>query len=463
MAQSWTLNKNLSNWNVYSTVDKWALKHVANDAQYARFEWGNGENTVLKLNGTDSGEGMQFNLNTASNWLTLSGIDGLGSNSVFWSNLEGTYANKMRVIDDWGTFQGSNGLATQLWGSEAIVGGGMQKVSTGYGFDIASNVLKADTAELATQHDLTTIVTGDPSVWYESGAIAADNIADEIYHTGDVHIGDAAMSLPGKFNVLSGTSKFYVQDAGPFPLLYIGGSSSSVAGIFRRVTGSASLYFGEDSDSGGTFFRGTGGLTASATVTSGINWAFIKNQATNATTNKARLGLGPHGGYTIAVAPYIESFNVSNNAGLGFGTYNGSLTEKMRIMPDGKVGIGETNPQQTLHVTGTMRLTGSDGTPTAPMGRDADGDVSAMTEGYGINYTGGNVEVDNTVIAPINNPAFTGTVTLPGYTVATLPAGTIGMTAYVTDATAPTFMGTVVGGGAVVAKVFFDGTNWITQ
>jgi len=54
-------------------------------------------------------------------------------------------------------------------------------------------------------------------------------------------------------------------------------------------------------------------------------------------------------------------------------------------------------------------------------------------------------------------------VRLKGYTVATLPAGTIGDTAYCTDLLSPTFMGVATGGGAVVGKVFFNGTNWITQ
>lgn len=58
--------------------------------------------------------------------------------------------------------------------------------------------------------------------------------------------------------------------------------------------------------------------------------------------------------------------------------------------------------------------------------------------------------------------AAAGTVRLFGYTVATLPAGTIGDTAYVTDATTPTAGGVAVGGGALKRPVFFDGTNWIT-
>jgi hypothetical protein len=54
-------------------------------------------------------------------------------------------------------------------------------------------------------------------------------------------------------------------------------------------------------------------------------------------------------------------------------------------------------------------------------------------------------------------------IRLPGYTVATLPAGAAGDTAYVTDALAPVFLGTVVGGGAVTCPVFFDGANWVVS
>lgn len=52
-------------------------------------------------------------------------------------------------------------------------------------------------------------------------------------------------------------------------------------------------------------------------------------------------------------------------------------------------------------------------------------------------------------------------VRLKGYTVATLPTGTQGDTCFVTDALAPTFNTTIVGGGAIVTKVFYNGTNWI--
>jgi hypothetical protein len=67
------------------------------------------------------------------------------------------------------------------------------------------------------------------------------------------------------------------------------------------------------------------------------------------------------------------------------------------------------------------------------------------------------------------SPAGTGVVTvgsslrLKDYTVATLPAGTVGDTAYVTDALTPASLVTVTGGGAMVVPVFYNGSNWIVQ
>lgn len=58
---------------------------------------------------------------------------------------------------------------------------------------------------------------------------------------------------------------------------------------------------------------------------------------------------------------------------------------------------------------------------------------------------------------------FGGVINLKSYTVATLPAGVTGDMAYVTDATAPTYLGTLTGGGAVVCPVFYNGTAWVSH
>jgi Phage tail repeat like len=53
-------------------------------------------------------------------------------------------------------------------------------------------------------------------------------------------------------------------------------------------------------------------------------------------------------------------------------------------------------------------------------------------------------------------------IVLPSYTVATLPTGVEGMRAYVTDATAPTYLGALTGGGAVKCPVFYNGSAWVS-
>jgi hypothetical protein len=54
-------------------------------------------------------------------------------------------------------------------------------------------------------------------------------------------------------------------------------------------------------------------------------------------------------------------------------------------------------------------------------------------------------------------------VGLKVYTVATLPAaGTIGRIACVSDATLPTYLGVLVGGGAIKTPVFDNGTAWVS-
>ena len=59
---------------------------------------------------------------------------------------------------------------------------------------------------------------------------------------------------------------------------------------------------------------------------------------------------------------------------------------------------------------------------------------------------------------------FNGPVKLRGYTFATLPTGSIGDKAYITDGAAiPLYRANAAGGGSTVTEVFFDGTNWINS
>lgn len=73
----------------------------------------------------------------------------------------------------------------------------------------------------------------------------------------------------------------------------------------------------------------------------------------------------------------------------GTGGYTAATQDFVIYTSEQTVGIGTLLPNQTLEVDGTMRLTGSDGTAITIMGRDADGDISAITVGTGLDLTAG--------------------------------------------------------------------------
>ncbi|GBQ90382.1 hypothetical protein AA13595_2878 [Gluconacetobacter johannae DSM 13595] len=61
------------------------------------------------------------------------------------------------------------------------------------------------------------------------------------------------------------------------------------------------------------------------------------------------------------------------------------------------------------------------------------------------------------------NLKLAGVAQTAGYTVSTLPGGSAGMRAYVTDAASCPFMGTLSGGGSTVCPVFHNGSAWVAE
>lgn len=91
-------------------------------------------------------------------------------------------------------------------------------------------------------------------------------------------------------------------------------------------------------------------------------------------TNGRGVRLSFHNNSSWSATGAIETIQTdSTSAALAFRTYNGSLTEKMRITADGKVGIGTTNPAQKLQVDG---------------GIYSNGDHLYVNSGYGVTAVG---------------------------------------------------------------------------
>lgn len=90
------------------------------------------------------------------------------------------------------------------------------------------------------------------------------------------------------------------------------------------------------------------------------------------------------------------------------------------------------------------------GTPDGNSVRFGGKDVAGTAQAFAADEAGNEIQLTG-------NPV----IRLKAFTVATLPAGTTGDIAYVTDALTPTFLVPISGSGPTPAPVFFNGTNWV--
>ncbi|MFA5184052.1 MAG: hypothetical protein WC456_00835 [Patescibacteria group bacterium] len=171
-----------------------------------------------------------------------------------------------------------------------------------------------------------------------------------------------------------------------YPRMYLGGDSASIAGVINRKS-NATLYFGEESDTGGYVFRGTGGysfagsrlsLSSGGNVGVGTTNPLSKFETYNGNIGVANnvasganasglifyhtAGLGSN--WYSGLVPYVTTSY--DRVGLKFLTANsGAATEKMAITPDGNVGIGTTAPGAKLEVLGDHQAIRARGTATS--------------------------------------------------------------------------------------------------
>ena len=270
-------------------------------------------------------------------------------------------------------------------------------------------------------------------------------------------------------NLIGGTGGNYIFTAGG------GGKGFSTSGNNTGGTGGTFTFAGGVGGTVTTATSGnnTGGNGGSLTI-SGGGGGFATNGATNTKGNGANLILK------------------SGTKGiLGTGGTDGLITMQigatvaLTIDSTYFVGIGSTPtvPAELLEIEDANAITGlqisntaTDGDPilafalsgvkTFTMGVD-DGDGDKFKIGTTAIGTNTRLTIDSAGLVgigtdtPVSTLTVNGLVNLKNYTVATLPAGTRGDIAYVTDALAPAFLTIIVGGGAVVTPVFYNGTNWI--
>lgn len=128
---------------------------------------------------------------------------------------------------------------------------------------------------------------------------------------------------------------------------------------------------------------------------------------------------------------------------------------------DAAAPVAQTLSVQSV-VVGTTDTAGTNLTINASQGTGSGVGGSIIFQTAAAN-SGGGATVQNTLATAMVIDSVKTVRLGTGYTVATLPAaGTAGRRTYVTDATAPTFLGALIGGGAVVCPVFDNGTAWVS-
>lgn len=238
-----------------------------------------------------------------------------------------------------------------------------------------------------------------------------------------------------------------------------------------------------------------GGLTTGGNINTGGTFIFTANNALLEFRNGGTFLFSPATatlqlGANDAATPAVQTLTVqnviagtSNAAGAnwtiagsrGTGTgVGGSLI--FQTAPAGTTGTAQNALATALTIDSTGLATFTNNVVASatdgPLMRNINSSTTVPTFapdkvnfGTGIGGTGGNLSliVSSAEIARATTTELISNVPirLKGYTVGTLPAGTQGDTAFVTDALGPTFLTIIVGGGAVVTPVFYNGTNWV--
>jgi hypothetical protein len=119
-------------------------------------------------------------------------------------------------------------------------------------------------------------------------------------------------------------------------------------------------------------------------------------------------------------------------------------------------GVHAVFANAVVNPVGTITGSGATLTETATLYVNGAGSGGSTNLALHVGGSSASSQVDGKLIMG-------GTFRLKGYTVSTLPSGTQGDTAYVTDASSPTAGGTLTGSGSAVRPVFYNGTAWVSM
>lgn len=250
----------------------------------------------------------------------------------------------------------------------------------------------------------------------------------------------------------------------------IGSGTNRIAvGIDNVVSGNTAYAVGKSNSLAGGFGIGSGNTTSTSSAVghlglnnqgAGLTVGFNNNSGTD--NNSFAIG-----GINTLSNTFASAIGKQNTVSGFFGTAMGYLCTASGSVSFASGFNAQATNSNAFSLGMTTVASGSDSvaigknvtasaTASGIIGMGASAVTNSTASSLMIAYNTTNLLMTSTRISS-NVP-----VKLKQYTVATLPAGQQGDTAYVTDATAPTYLGALVGGGAIVCPVFHNGTAWVS-
>lgn len=281
-----------------------------------------------------------------------------------------------------------------------------------------------------------------------------------------------AFNTTGSSNTALGSSSSYYNLTGSFNTSI--GHQSLLTNLASNNIGIGYFALGNTTNTdAGNFVIGT---TYKIISVGSTDFTLIGSPDNNSGTNFVATGVGSGSGIARAMVTGVRNLSIGNN------TLSKNTTGYYNTVVGQDAGIAITTSFQNTGVGSEsfyLTTTGSNhtavghgagyniltGVNSVFLGNYAGRNVSQLTSASNSIAIGANTFTtasNQAVIGDVNitQTILRGQVTLRSYTVATLPTGITGSIAFVTDASAPSYGVTAVGGGSVGKMVLFDGVSW---
>lgn len=387
-------------WYKYMTVSNFQLLDPRNTQLYADWRTEPSDTsfsyfTMWSPNSSGT-KGAQFAWSTTNNRLAISPFG--TSNTTF--DVNGFPYSRHAMLQRTAVASSIGQTMEQIAGNSTD--GYFGNIYPRFGLSLVNDTLRVDTTDLPSFHYVDSIVgtVASDVDWLESGATPPNNDADEMYHTGDVHVGDNTMPGGGKLNVY-GRLDLRFPDNGIVGSMAIGNGAGNAS-----MTGANNIIIGKDA--GTSITTGNQNITlGNSTLTAVTDEAFniaIGSEALMNSTESNSVAIGYQalksattGTGLLAIGDQAAEANTdgTNNAAIGATALQLNTTGD-RNVAIGVAALGAMLDANDNTVIGAVALQGDAGPANTIIGSLAASSAAAdvwdnTVIGYlaGENLTGG--------------------------------------------------------------------------